>query len=333
VEKERKHMPNRASRCFLLLIMFMFLLALVTNMTSVADLEGKAAQSTTAFLEPEKSGRLVAGTPHGSIAIDGDDDFSATALQEGWPGEGSPEHPHIIDGLDILGGYYLYCISISNTTVSFTICNCILTGALGAGIRLENVTNGELANNTCNNNLNGIQLYESSYNTVVNNTCTGNDEIGISLIYSHWNTVTNNTCSNNGLRHLGDGSGIYLGESDFNTVANNTCSDNRTGICLYESDFNIVVNNTCTSNEEANVIDGSGNISDLTLASNRVILLLIELVAITLVGAGLWKVSTRGGQDDIIVPIWYRLVSWFYRRRSVKHVDADETPEPDSSDQ
>ncbi|MHA2302672.1 MAG: hypothetical protein ACXACD_17130, partial [Candidatus Thorarchaeota archaeon] len=70
-------------------------------------------------------------TPHSNITIDGDANFSATALLEGWPGDGSPENPYIIDGLDIdLGGGVGHCISISNTRVNFTISNCTLTGAI-----------------------------------------------------------------------------------------------------------------------------------------------------------------------------------------------------------
>ncbi|MCK5239872.1 MAG: hypothetical protein KAR33_10015, partial [Candidatus Thorarchaeota archaeon] len=84
-------MSDRVSSCFLLLTLFMFLLTLATNVTPVADLEGIAAQSTTVVSEPEERGMLVAGTPHGPIAIDGDASFSDTALLEGWPGDGSPE--------------------------------------------------------------------------------------------------------------------------------------------------------------------------------------------------------------------------------------------------
>ncbi|MHA2058964.1 MAG: right-handed parallel beta-helix repeat-containing protein, partial [Candidatus Thorarchaeota archaeon] len=120
------------------------------------------------------------GTPHGAITIDGDANFSDTALLEGWPGDGSPENPYIIDGLDIdLDGNNGSCISISNTRVSFTISNCNLTGASGdsgTGIWLSNVTNGELVNNICNNNRIGISLGGSDSNTVANNTCNSNSD-------------------------------------------------------------------------------------------------------------------------------------------------------------
>jgi parallel beta-helix repeat protein len=151
--------------------LFIFLLALSTNELPIADLEGIAAQPSTVVSDTERRGMHVAGTPHGHITINGDANFSDTALLEGWPGDGSPENPFIIDGLDIdLGGAVGDCISISNTQVSFTISNCTLTDAdayLGAGIYLENVTNGELVNNTCSSNRVGIYLRDSTYNTVV----------------------------------------------------------------------------------------------------------------------------------------------------------------------
>ncbi|MHA1905606.1 MAG: right-handed parallel beta-helix repeat-containing protein [Candidatus Thorarchaeota archaeon] len=205
-------------------------------------------------------------TPHGAIAIDGDANFSDTALLKGWPGDGSPENPFIIDGLDIdLGGAHWYGISINNTRASFTISNCNVTSADGtmemcggAGINLENVTNGELVNNTCNNNfVVGIKLSESDSNTVVNNTCIDDGWYGISLWTSDSNTVANNTCSSNSL-------GILI-SGDSNTVANNTCNSNGIGIEL-GGDSNTVTNNTCSSNTERGIY--LHNLYDSTVVDN-----------------------------------------------------------------
>jgi parallel beta-helix repeat protein len=208
------------------------------------------------------------------IAIDGDANFYDIALLKGWPGDGSPENPFIIDGLDIVvdGGNL---ISISNTRVSFTISNCNLTGACinsmysGDGIHLENVTNGEIVNNICNKNEFGIFLTYSDFNTVANNICN-NNRIGIELDNSDSNTVANNTCTsidfgillrssisnalinntvadNNCFNNI---AAIFLTDcSDSNTVANNTCNGNFHGIYLSGSSSNNVVNNTSNSNE------------------------------------------------------------------------------------
>jgi parallel beta-helix repeat protein len=227
-------------------------------------------------------------TPHPAIAIDGDANFSITALQEGWPGDGSPENPYIINGLEIdLTGGVGHCISINNTRVNFIVSNCSLNGAdvthfftnmdtppwvalSGAGIHLLNVSNGELVNNTCNNNNGrGICIDESYYNMVANNTCNNNfygillsgsdhnivanntcsrNDVGISLGGSDQNTVANNTCSRNDGRFFGFGINLYRSES--NTVFNNTCNSNKIGIALdNDSDSNIIMNNTCNNNK------------------------------------------------------------------------------------
>ncbi|MFX1542413.1 MAG: right-handed parallel beta-helix repeat-containing protein, partial [Promethearchaeota archaeon] len=207
-------------------------------------------------------------TPHAAIAIDGDANFIATALLEGWLGDGSPENPFIINGLDIdLGDGEGNCIMISNTRVSFTISNCNLTGAnhaadgeliwwspgddfelprhemnKGAGIHLDNVSNGELVSNTCNNNSIGIDLFYVDSNTVSSNNCTNNGH-GIVLWGSDSNTVTNNTCNSN------TECAIYLYDSYSNIVEDNTCLGNTgCGIYLNCSFLNMLVNNTCNEN-------------------------------------------------------------------------------------
>ncbi|MHA2143458.1 MAG: right-handed parallel beta-helix repeat-containing protein [Candidatus Thorarchaeota archaeon] len=256
-------------------------------------------------------------TPHSAIAIDGDANFSATALLEGWPGDGSPEIPFIIDGLEIdLGGEDGNCIMISNTRVSFTISNCNLTGAgapgpmstgsFGAGIRIVNVRNGEIVNNTCSDNSDGIIVQDgsdsnivannicinntppwfgggisvdiSANNIVVNNTCSSN-VYGISLGSSSYNTVENNICNNNLI-------GIYLEYSDSNTVANNNCNYNDIGILIEDSYLNVVVNNTFLGNTEHDIVG-----EYMTEEAVLVVFLLIGFLGIMMLGA-VWKLVT-----------------------------------------
>ncbi len=254
-------MLARVSSGLMLLTLFMFLLALMP----VADLEGIAAQSTIVVSEHEKRGRLRSGTPHSPIAIDGDANFLDTALQERWPGDGSPENPYILDGFDIgIGSIEIlaHCISIRNTRVSFTISNCNFTGAIThrglAGIYIWNVTNGELINNTCSSNDWGIYQGHSKGITITNNTCN-NNVIGINIIRSYKNTVTRNTCNNN------TWDGIGLSYSDSNTVANNTCFSNENGICVRVSNSATITSNTCFINDVGISLEGSDSI---TVANN-----------------------------------------------------------------
>jgi len=223
--------------------MFMLLLTSVTNVVPVAGSEEIAAQSTIVIPELVKR-EILAGTPHGPIVIDGDTNFNITAQNEGWPGDGSPENPFIIDRLDINGFYW--CISISNTRVYFTISNCNLTGAAfidGAGIYLYNVSNALLDNNTASRTWRGILLDQSSYNTVVSNNCT-ETVVGIYLDRSNSNIIANNTSN----FRWGQDAGIWLDNSDSNTVVNNNIRDAIAASSIYldESSFNIFTNNTCT---------------------------------------------------------------------------------------
>jgi parallel beta-helix repeat protein len=262
-----------------------------------------AALSTYLFWLPLDGGDDFALIPlgHGVIDIDGNADFAATALLRGWPGDGSPENPYLIDGLDIdRGGTAGHCIYIKNTRASFIMRDCRFTGAdvspgegsgmsygemiaeSGAGILLYNVANGELVNNTCNNNNNnGIFLLYSRLNTVANNTCNNNGWDGIYLETSDSNTVVNNTCTSNGWEGIGiageyniaannnctsngrefhrDGGGICIGGA-YNTVTNNTCTSNDWYGIFIVGDSTTVANNTCTNNGRYGIfISGDSN--------------------------------------------------------------------------
>jgi parallel beta-helix repeat protein len=215
------------------------------SVAPVVDLDNDDFEPTVIISEPERIG-FLGGTPHAPIVIDGDANFTVTALTEGWLGDGSSGTPFIIEGLDIdVGGAPGHGISINNTRVHFVIRDCYLTGAsasLGSGIYLYNVTDGELINNTCTSNSYGIYLYLSDFNTVSDNTCTSNSHSGIYLGSSTSTVVSNNSCSSNTY-------GIYLGSSTVNTLSNNTCTSNSNiGIYLSSSASNTVVNNIATSN-------------------------------------------------------------------------------------
>ena len=106
------------------------------------------------------------------------------------------------------------------------------------GIRIENAIETELRNNTCENmGFSGIRLQSSSNNTIEDNICD------LCLRDSSWNTIVNNTCK--GL--------IELDDSSHNTILNNTCEVKTygIGIKLFSSDGNII---------SGNMIKGSSDI-------------------------------------------------------------------------
>ncbi|MFW9957534.1 MAG: nitrous oxide reductase family maturation protein NosD [Candidatus Odinarchaeota archaeon] len=196
---------------------------------------------------PREKELPLSSTTHAPIAIDGDANFSATASAEGWPGNGSFENPYVIEGLDIdLGGAAGHCININNTLANFTVRDCYLTGAnmsYGAGIYLENVSNGKLIGNTIYNNVINI-LLDQSHSVLVERNIAFDSDYGIVVNGpSSNNTIADNNCSFNSLH------GIFLGySSNNNTVIDNTCSNNVYGIDVYESDYDTVIGNDCKNN-------------------------------------------------------------------------------------
>jgi len=127
------------------------------------------------------------------------------------------------------------------------------------GIDISNSCNNTLSNNNCSlNNQYGIWLDSSvsfdlyaNDNTLNNNTCSSNNLDGIYLNSSSYNILIDNTCSNNnGNFHCG----IVLNSSSSNTLINNNCSNNANGIGCQSSSNNILINNSCDSEITAGII-------------------------------------------------------------------------------
>ncbi len=202
----------------------------------------------------------IAGTPHTPIVIDGDANFSVTAANEGWLGDGSSGNPYIIDGLDIdVDGAAGHCINIINTRVNFTISNCILKGAntsASAGVNLKNVTNGVLIGNTLSYSQQAIYVNHSSFILIKNNTVT-DCYYSIQMLSSSDNIIAGNNVSFNSR-------GIQLLlSSNYNTVVNNTFTNGQLGIGLFESDYNVIANNTVSMNDQGlNIFDDDSNYND-----------------------------------------------------------------------
>ncbi|MFX0171863.1 MAG: NosD domain-containing protein, partial [Candidatus Hodarchaeota archaeon] len=133
---------------------------------------------------------------HTPISIWGNGVFTNQATDEGWPGTGTNVDPYIIDGLNI-SDYPGDLIEIQYVDVYFIIQNCILVNGT-VGVYFEQVTNGQINNNTLSRNEKGIFLRSSTNNTLTQNTLNKNDD-GISLEDSANNTITQNTFNKNGL--------------------------------------------------------------------------------------------------------------------------------------
>jgi len=112
----------------------------------------------------------------------------------------------------------------------------------------DNIT---ISNNRCIRGTSGIRLYYSANCSVLDNNCSGNLGPGIELVGSSYNLLLNNTCSFNAMGiSIG---GRYLRYSFNNTLRNNRCLNNRAhGLSIrYNSHYNTIVNNIVSFNGDA----------------------------------------------------------------------------------
>jgi len=153
---------------------------------------------------------------HGTIFIDGNNIFADNASSEGWVGNGTYSNPYIIENYEI-NASIRHGIEIRNTNLYFIIRNVTVSDGrsnYNHGFYFNNVTNGELINNTADNNIASFLLRDSNNNTLTGNTAT-NSLHGFRIWYSSNNTITNNTANDN-IEY-----GIYLDNSNNNKISGN----------------------------------------------------------------------------------------------------------------
>jgi len=141
-------------------------------------------------------------------------------------GNGNYSNPYIIEDLEIDGEGSGSCIVIRNSEVYFRIENCTLfnsgEGFYNAGIKLDNVNNGQILNNNCSNNNNkGIRLWNCNNSIISGNIVNKNVFYGIALYGSHNNTISGNTISNTLIGIILEG---HLGGSN-NVVSGNLMNE------------------------------------------------------------------------------------------------------------
>jgi len=216
---------------------------------------------------PTSPSVVITYSPRAPIIVDNDTDFAAQALAGSWPGSGTVGDPYVIAGYQIDGLSYANCIYIANTTVHFVVMDCLVENS-NTGIALMNLTNGNLVDNTCSNEVFGISLDSCDDNTVSGNNCSNCDD-GIIFHYSSNNTIASNNCSND---HW-DALSIF--NSSNNTLVNNTCSYSvNYGIALVGDCINNTLsNNTCSYNGGVSGImieysSNGNNLSNNTVSNN-----------------------------------------------------------------
>jgi parallel beta-helix repeat protein len=112
------------------------------------------------------------------------------------------------------------------------------------GIRLIGVNNVSVTNISIRGFDDGIDLFDTAFNTVSESNITANDGIGISLYGSSNNTISRNVIFAN------KGEGIHLDYlSNFNTITENSIgANNYTGIYIDSSSENLVYHNNMLNN-------------------------------------------------------------------------------------
>lgn len=185
-------------------------------------------------------------TYHNPIYIDGDTNFTTTAVNEGWPGTGTMNDPFIIENYRITTNGST-AISINNTQVYFQIKNCVVESSilmLNIAYYLVNVSHGKLLNNTATNYFWGVYLWNCSDNRIEGNIFANHTwGVGFELYHSDANTLSYNVVDS-------ERWGFQLSHSDSNILTHNratNCSED--GFNLYDSNWN---------NLSANFIKDSG---------------------------------------------------------------------------
>ncbi len=223
------------------------------------------------LMEPTIDGR-VGRSP---IRIDSNADFDAAHGVSA--GDGSEADPWIVQGWDIDGTGFGYCIYVGNVTDHFVIMDCELYSATKvrqwpyfpcSSIVLFNATNGYVHDNLLHDNeWYGICLDSSSNNTISGNSAYLN-WVGIHLDNSSYNDILDNHV------YLNSDSGMWIYYSNDNNFARNSIEKNDQGIYFEASSDNLVEENICqnsTAYEGISLKIGSDNnvFANNSLINNR----------------------------------------------------------------
>jgi parallel beta-helix repeat protein len=213
-------------------IFFMIMIAVPSGILILGDMH--YTQDINSSLQYRAAGDI----PHATIYIDEDADFETL----GFPGDGTPGNPYLIENYVIDGTATEDCIYVTAATVHFIIRNCTFRGDPGsgkAGVHLHLVGTAQIQNNTAFDCGAGITLNYSDNNTLSGNYFYNNSN-GIYLSFSENNTIEDNTCFSN------ENAGLHLHRGGSNRILSNNLTMNEgQDIRTYHSHDNNVTGNVC----------------------------------------------------------------------------------------
>lgn len=137
----------------------------------------------------------LTGTPIFINGTDPDNNWTFAVSQPWCSGYGNSTHPYIIEDIVFDGENSGNCFEIINSNAFFIISNCTISnsGDYLSGIKLENVSNGQITENYLFDNDGGIFIDETYNCSIFNNYIVNNTAAGIMIEKSEDCIVNNNT--------------------------------------------------------------------------------------------------------------------------------------------
>ena len=156
-----------------------------------------------------------------------------------------------------------YGVLLDYGSVSNTIINNNITHNYDA-LRLAGNSHVVSGNLITDNNDTGINIGDSDFNSIIQNTITNNTK-GIVLSTSAGNRISENMVTKNQ-----DGIFLSVGNSGDNTVSDNIIAHNEYGIRMSSCSTTIILHNTVSNNDDGIFIKNSNNLSirDNLVSSN-----------------------------------------------------------------
>jgi parallel beta-helix repeat protein len=197
---------------------------------------------------------------HSPLFIDGDDELVSIALQEEWPGEGTPSSPYVIQGLEISSNET--CIYIINIVeIHVVIRNCIFYSTnewYGAGVEIWETSNVRVE--TCIFYGSGWGVnFVMSQNCGISNSIIQGTEFGVNVSFSEFIHVRNVIVCNNT-------AGMLIDNSVEVVIRDNQVFRNEYSIDLWYVSNSVLKNNNVTNNQNGILIAGPG--SNVTVLEN-----------------------------------------------------------------
>ena len=226
------------------LIIFFILSAIVITFRGEFNFGEGSNQVELYQLTKTGENELRTSTISGKISVSSNSGWTNLKNAGKCTGLGTSSDPYVIENIEIDGGGSGSCILIENSDVYFKIENCTLynSGASwgNGGIKMLNVDNGEIINNTVYNTHYGITLQYCINNDIIGNKLSNITVDGIHLSYSKYNLISENYL-------VTVPWGISLHSSEFNSISKNDIKlSSSIGIELYVSNNNNIFENTIT---------------------------------------------------------------------------------------